>query len=84
MKRTSGRRQRGRSKIKPNASLDDTRLNALRPKPPRAEKDFGKDLKAHEALPGPTKELLLLQDQTEKSTGKEKAKLHKMTQDKSE
>jgi len=70
--------------IRPNASHADARLSAQKSKPPRAEKDFGKDLKVHEALPGRTKELLLLQDQTEKSTGQEKARLHKMTQDKSQ
>ena len=50
---------------------------------PKTEKDFGKDLKALEQLPAKTKELLILQDQTEKSSGQEKVDLHKMTRDKS-
>lgn len=54
----------------------------MKPEPQKTEKDFGKDLKALEQLPAKTKELLILQDQTEKSTGQEKIDLHKMTQDK--
>ena len=56
----------------------------MKPKPPKTEKDFGKDLKTHEQLPTQTKELLLLQDQTEKSTGEENLGLRKQTQDKSQ
>jgi len=55
----------------------------MKPKPPKTEKDFGKDLKTHEQLPVRTRELLLLQDQTEKSSGQENADLNKMSQDKS-
>lgn len=55
----------------------------MRPNPQKTEKDFGKDLKALEQLPAKTRELLILQDQTEKSTGQENVDLHKMTRDKS-
>lgn len=55
----------------------------MKPEPKETEKDLGKDLKALEQLPAKTKELLILQDQTEKSTGQEKVDLHKMTRDKS-
>lgn len=50
---------------------------------PKTEKDFGKDLKALEQLPARTKELLILQDQTEKSTGQENVDLQKKARDKS-
>ena len=49
----------------------------------KTEKNFGQDLKALEQLPAKTRELLILQDQTEKSTGREQAALHKIAQDKS-
>lgn len=55
----------------------------MKPEPQETEKDLGKDLKTLEQLPAKTKELLILQDQTEKSTGQEKVDLHKMTRDKS-
>ena len=55
----------------------------MKPEPRKTEKDFGKDLKALEQLPARTKELLVLQDQAEKSTGQEKVDLQKTTRDKS-
>lgn len=55
----------------------------MKPEPPETEKDFGKDLKAFEQLPAKTKELLLLKDQAEKSTGQESVALHKVIRDKS-
>lgn len=51
---------------------------------PKTEKDFGPDLTALEQLPAKTKELLVLQDQTEKSTGQEKVDLDKMTRNQSQ
>ncbi len=54
----------------------------MKTEPQKTEKDFGKDLKALEQLSAKTKELLILQDQTEKSTGQEKIDLHKVTRDK--
>lgn len=55
----------------------------MKPKPQNTEKDFGKDTKTHDQLPAKTKELLILQDQTEKSTGQESVDLHQMLQKKS-
>jgi len=55
----------------------------MKPKPQRTEKDLGKDLKTFEQLPTKTQELLVLQDQAEKSTGKEKLDLQEMTRIKS-
>jgi hypothetical protein len=55
----------------------------MKPNPQNAAKDLGEDLKTLEQLPAKTKELLILQDQTEKSTGQEKIDLQKMTRDKS-
>jgi len=55
----------------------------MKPKPQESEKDLGKDLKTFEQLPVKTKELLILQDQTEKSTGQEKIDIDKKTRDKS-
>lgn len=54
----------------------------MKPEFQETENDFGKDLKTLEQLPTKTKELLILQDQTEKSTGREKIDLHKMIRDK--
>lgn len=55
----------------------------MKPAPPETEKDFGQDLKKFEQLPAKTKELELLKDQAEKSTGQESLALHKMIRDKS-
>lgn len=55
----------------------------MKPEPPATEQDFGKDLKTFERLPAKTKELLLLQDQMEKSTGQENNDLNKVIRDKS-
>jgi hypothetical protein len=56
----------------------------MKPEPPTTEHDFGKDLKTFEHLPVKTKELLLLQDQMEKSTGQENNDLNKVIRDKSQ
>lgn len=56
----------------------------MKPKPHESEKDFGKDLKTFEQLPAKIKELELLKDQAEKSTGQESVDLHKMIRDKSQ
>jgi len=55
----------------------------MKSKPQETEKDLGKDLKTLEQLPVNTKEFLILQDQTEKSTGQEKIDLDKKARDKS-
>ena len=55
----------------------------MKPEPQKTEKDFGKDLKTFEQLPVQTKELELLKDQVEKSTGQESGALNKMIRDKS-
>ena len=65
------------------ARHDCEQPHTMKPEPQETEKDLGKDLKAFEQLPGKTKELLLLNDQAEKATGKESAALHKMIRDKS-
>lgn len=60
-----------------------TNGRTLKTEASKTEKDFGKDLKALEQLPTQTRELLILPDQTEKSTGQEKVDLHKLTRDNS-
>jgi len=55
----------------------------MKPEPPATENDFGKDMKTFEQLPAKTKELELLKDQAEKSTGQESVDLHKIIRDKS-
>ena len=55
----------------------------MKPAPPATENDFSKDLKTFEQLPAKTKELDLLKDQAEKSTGQESVVLNKMIRDKS-
>lgn len=50
---------------------------------PQTEKEFGRDLKTFEQLPARTKELALLQQQAEKSTGQDQVELQKIAQDKS-
>jgi hypothetical protein len=49
----------------------------MKPKPPEPEKDAAQDLELFEGLPAKTKELSLLQDQAEKSTGPEKEAVNK-------
>ena len=49
----------------------------MKPEPKKTEKDFGKDLKTFERLPAKTKELELLKDQAEKTTGQESVTLDK-------
>ena len=55
----------------------------MKSEPPETEKDLGKDLKTFGQLAAKTKELLILQDQTEKSTGQESVAFHKTIRDKS-
>ena len=62
---------------------DRKQQQTIKPEPPETEKDLGKDLKTFGQLPAKSKELLILQDQTEKSTGQEKIDLYKITRDKS-
>lgn len=54
----------------------------MKPKPQNPSKDFGKDQTSLEQLPRKTRELLILQDQAEKSTGQEKIDLEKVARDK--
>lgn len=49
----------------------------MKTKPPKPEKDPAKDLETFARLPAKTKELSLLQDQAEKSTGPEKEAVNK-------
>jgi len=56
---------------------------SMKQKPQEPSKDLGKDLKKFERLPVKTKELLILEDQAEKSTGPEKIDLDKKVRDKS-
>lgn len=49
----------------------------MKPMPPEAGKELGKDLETFEQLPVKTKELEMLQEQAEKTTGTENAALHR-------
>ena len=55
----------------------------MKPAAPAAENDFGMDLKTFERLPAKTRELQLLKDQAEKTTGKESAAVNKLIRDRS-
>jgi hypothetical protein len=55
----------------------------MKPKPPKPEKDPAKDLATFERLPAKTKELSLLQEQAEKSTGPENGVVQKQIREKS-
>ena len=48
----------------------------MKPKSSTVEKNLGKDLKTFEQLPAKTKELELLQDRAEKTSGPENVALH--------
>lgn len=50
---------------------------------PPPGKNFDQDLKTFEQLPANTKELVLLKDQAEKTTGKESAAVNRLIRDKS-
>ncbi len=52
------------------------------PTPAPTETKFGEDLKTFEQLPAKTKELVVLKDQAEKSTGAENVVLTKMIREK--
>ena len=56
----------------------------MNPDRPKADKDFGQDLKTFEQLPAKTKELELLKDQAEKATGVESVALNKRIRDRAE
>lgn len=45
--------------------------------PPKTKEDSDRDLKTFEDLPAKTKELVALKDQSEKTTGKERAAVDK-------
>ena len=62
---------------------DRKQQQTMKPEPPETEKDLGKDLKTFEQLPAKTKELLLLEDQADKSTGRKSLALNKEIRDKS-
>ena len=54
----------------------------MQPEPHKTEKEFGKALKSFTQLPAKIKELELLKDQAEKSTGQESLDLHTLIRDK--
>jgi hypothetical protein len=54
----------------------------MKPRPPQPGKEFGKDMKTFEQIPAKTKELLLLQQQTEKATGPAAIALNKVIREK--
>jgi len=54
----------------------------MRPKPTEPPKDFKQDLKTFQQLPARTKELELILDQAEKSTGPERVALERKIQEK--
>ena len=45
----------------------------MKPEPHETEKHLSEDLKSFEKLPAKTRELLLLEDEAEKATGKKRA-----------
>jgi hypothetical protein len=55
----------------------------MNPEPQDTEKNFTRDLKAFERLPAPTKELHVLAEKAEKTTGKERAVLQRLIEKKS-
>lgn len=55
----------------------------MKPKSPKPEKDPAQDMETFDALPAKTKELSLLQDQAEKSTGPEKEAVNRKIERKS-
>lgn len=57
-------------------------LQTMKPEPQETEKNLSRDLKTFERLPVDTKELHVLTDQAEKSTGKERAVLQRLIQKK--
>ncbi len=54
----------------------------MKTEPQKTAVKSNKDMKTFEQLPAKTKELELLMDQAEKSTGPESVRLNKMIQDK--
>ena len=52
--------------------------------PNRTEKEFDRDMRAFERLPSATKELEVLRDQAEKSTGPENVTLTKIIRNKAD
>ncbi len=55
----------------------------MKPDPVEPEKQLGKDLQTFDKLPDKTKELHLLTDQAEKETGRNRAVLDRLIQQKS-
>lgn len=51
--------------------------------PPKTKEDSDRDLKTFEDLPAKTKELVVLKDQSEKTTGKERAVTDRLIVEKS-
>lgn len=51
--------------------------------PPKTKEDSDRDLKTFEDLPAKTKELVVLKDQAEKTTGMERAVVDKLIGEKS-
>ncbi len=56
----------------------------MKPRPNNTEKDLGKDMKTFEQQPTKTKELEILQLQSEKATGPESLTLQKLIKEKSQ
>lgn len=54
----------------------------MKPRPPKSEKEFGKDMKTFEQIPAKTKELLILQQEAEKATGPAAIALNKSVREK--
>jgi len=54
----------------------------MNPEPAKTAKDFGRDLKTFEQLPAKAKELVVLKDLAEKTTGPENAALNQRIRDK--
>ncbi len=55
----------------------------MKPKPPNPEKHLAEDLKTFGNLPEKTKEMQLLTDQAEKTSGSKRASLDRLIQKKS-
>jgi hypothetical protein len=62
---------------------DRKQRHTMKPEPQETENDLGKDQKTFKQLPSKTKELLLLKERAEQSTGKEGLALNQMIRDKS-
>ncbi len=56
----------------------------MNPRAPRAEKEFGRDMRTFEQVPAKSKELIVLQQQAEKVTGPAAVVLNKVIQEEAE